>query len=325
MLFVAYVHAYVPKHNAGAETTLHNILKSLVDRGHEAVVVLRERPLLQGSEYVYEGVRVIQASDKKTIVHHLPKADAVFTHFECAERASLLAKKFKIPLIHLVHNDYDIIKRQIAVGTDVAVFNTHWLEEHYSDLSVVKFTVHPYINPEDYKTDHGKKVTLVNLWDRKGHEIFYELAERMPDVEFLGVKGGYGEQVIRDFPNVEIMENTPNMKEVFGKTKVVLMPSQYESYGRVAVEASASGIPSIVTPTRGLREALGESGTYVEYSDVDGWENALRAILRPRKYGTLSRLSLENSNRSWVKAQQEMDVFALGLEQYINLSRKLRG
>lgn len=324
MLLVAYVHAYVPTHNAGAETTLHDILKAFVKEGHEAVVVLKERPNLRGSEYVHDGVRVIQAADKKTIVHWMPKADAVITHFECATRASLLAKKFKKPLVHLVHNDYDIIKRQIAVGTDVAFLNSDWLTRHYKDLDVVKFTVHPPIDPALYKTERGKKVTLVNLWDKKGHETFYALAERMPDVEFLGVKGGYGVQNIRELPNVEIMENTPDMREVFAKTKVILMPSYYESYGRVAVEAAASGIPALVTPTKGLQEALGESGTYAPYGDVDAWEKALRSILSPRKYGTLSRLALANSEASHVKSLKELDILTLGLHQYITWHKRVR-
>lgn len=325
MYYVAYVHAYVPKHNAGAETTLHDILKYLVSQGHEATVVLKERPGTKGYETNHEGIHIVQASDKKTIVGYVIKADAVFTHFECAMRASLLAKKFKKPLIHLVHNDYDIIKRQIAYGTDVAILNSYWLEKHYSDLQLPKFVVHPPINPEDYETKRGGKVTLVNLWDKKGHRTFYELAKRMPDIQFLGVKGGYGEQVIQDLPNVEIMEHTPDMKEVYGKTKIILMPSEYESYGRVAVEAAASGIPSIVSPTLGLREALGESGTYVELVDMDGWEKALRSLLSPRRYGTMSKLALENSRTSYVRVQKELDTLNLGLEQYIQLHRRVRG
>lgn len=324
MLFVAYVHAYVPTHNAGAETTLHDILKAFVRAGHEAVVVLKERPNLRGKEFEYQGVKVVQAADKRTILHYLPRADAVFTHFECAPRASLLAQKFKKPLIHLVHNDYDIIKRQIAHGTDVAILNTDWLADKYKDLEVMKFIVHPPINPEDYKTERGKKVTLVNLWDKKGHETFYELARRMPEVEFLGVKGGYGFQNILELPNVEIMENTPNMKEVYSKTKVILMPSEYESYGRVAVEASASSIPAVVTPTQGLREALGDAALYAPYKDMDAWEKALRSILSPRKFGAMAKLALANSEASYARTERELDRLVLGIQQYIGFYKRAR-
>lgn len=324
MFIVAYVHAYVPKHNAGAETTLHDILKAFNREGHDVTVILKERPNLKGNEYTYEGINVIQASDKRTLLHYLPKADAVFTHFECAPRASLLAEKYKIPLVHLIHNDYDVIKRQIAHGTDIAILNTFWLTDHYKDLDVIKFTVHPPINPEYYKVDHGRKVTLVNLWDKKGYKTFYSLAERMPDVEFLGVKGGYGSQNIVDLPNVEIMENTPDMKEVFSKTKVILMPSEYESYGRVAVEAQACGIPCVVTPTKGLQEALGDSALYAPYEDTDAWEKALRSILSPRKYGAMSKLATANSEASWVRAQKELDTLVLGVKQYVEWHKKAR-
>jgi hypothetical protein len=52
------------------------------------------------------------------------------------------------------------------------------------------------------------------------------------------------------------MDHTADIREVFRKTRVVLMPSLYESYGRVAVEAACAGIPAIVHPTEGLLESL---------------------------------------------------------------------
>jgi hypothetical protein len=62
------------------------------------------------------------------------------------------------------------------------------------------------------------------------------------------------------------------------------MPSDYESFGRVAMEAAASGIPTIAAPTPGLRECLGDAGTFVELDNVDGWERAIRALLDPDAY-----------------------------------------
>ena len=41
------------------------------------------------------------------------------------------------------------------------------------------------------------------------------------------------------------------------------MPSQEETWGRVAIEAISSGIPVIANPTEGLREALDYCGIYI--------------------------------------------------------------
>lgn len=326
MLVTAYVHAYVPYHNAGAETTLHDLLVALVKAGHEAQVVLKESPYAEYKEYEYEGVKVVQAKDKRSILHYLPKSDLVLTHLECSVRATLLGQKFHVPVAQLIHNNLDVTRSYVGLRPDFIIYNTNWIRVDFSDefSSIPSLVVHPPIHSEKYKTTHGKKVTLVNLFERKGQDIFYQLVERMPDTEFLAVKGGYGEQIIKEFPNLEFMENSDDMKRVYENTKVILMPSKYESYGRVACEALASGIPNIVTPTPGLAEALGNAGLYVCRDDVNDWENALRALLKPRRYGTLARLALERSEVLDTMAKEELDQFVLFSEQFSKLYKRKR-
>jgi glycosyltransferase involved in cell wall biosynthesis len=57
-----------------------------------------------------------------------------------------------------------------------------------------------------------------------------------------------------------------------------MVPSVHESCGMAAVEALASGIPVIAHPTPGLREALGDAGTFVDRPDVRGWVAAIREL-----------------------------------------------
>ena len=136
-------------------------------------------------------------------------------------------------------------------------------------------------------------MTLINVNPDKGAHVFYELARRFPAQKFLGVEGSYGEQIIRtDLPNVEWVAHVPGhlMRErVYARTKVLLMPSVYESYGRTAVEAMVSGIPVIAHPTLGLREALADAGTYAHRDDIDAWQNALRGVLNPDGWRTASQ------------------------------------
>ena len=56
------------------------------------------------------------------------------------------------------------------------------------------------------------------------------------------------------------------------------MPSDYESWGMVGVEAMHSGIPVIAHPTPGLRESLADAGTFIDRGDVDAWEAAIRRL-----------------------------------------------
>jgi glycosyltransferase involved in cell wall biosynthesis len=327
---LAYVHAYVPTHNAGAETTLHDILKNLVSNGWEANVVLKPEKVnfntMQAngdtSPYVVDGVNVIPSVDKKTLLHYLPKADVTISHLECSERTHLLSNNYKIPTIHLVHNTHPMTVNWMQ-NADALIINTEWIynEEAFKSFNGPKMVLNPPVDPGEYETTRGKSVTLANLWENKGAAVFYELARRFPDTPFLGVKGGYGEQVIKDLPNVTIMEHTPDMKEVFSQTKIVLMPSKYESFGRVGVEALASGIPTIATPTSGLQESLGDSGIFCPMEDMDCWEKSLRDLLKPAKYGKQSKLAKARSK----SLAESREVQLMTLNQFIPELIRVRG
>jgi len=78
-------------------------------------------------------------------------------------------------------------------------------------------------------------------------------------------------------------------ERVYARTKVLLMPSSYESWGRVGVEAMASGIPVVAHPTPGLCESLGEAGIFVDRNDLDGYEAVLRKLMTRTEYGLASK------------------------------------
>src|SRR5690606_34956091 len=125
----------------------------------------------------------------------------------------------------------------------LAVFNSQWLADRVG-WPHPQIIVRPPVGQDDYRTTPGDHVTMVNLTASKGCEVFYEVARRRRDDRYLGVIGAYGHQIVRRLPNVEIAAHTGNMRDdVYARTRVLLMPSDYESWGRVAVEAIVSGIP----------------------------------------------------------------------------------
>jgi glycosyltransferase involved in cell wall biosynthesis len=84
--------------------------------------------------------------------------------------------------------------------------------------------------------------------------------------------------------------------DVYARTRVLLMPSERETWGRVGVEAMCSGIPVIAHPTEGLRESLGVAGMFVDRDDVAGWVRTVHKLMtRANSWRYASRLALKRS------------------------------
>src|SRR5690606_41172583 len=73
------------------------------------------------------------------------------------------------------------------------------------------------------------------------------------------------------------------------------VPVAYESWGRIATEAMAAGIPVIAHPTPGLEENLGGAGIFVDRDDLDGWRRALQTLAMPGPYKAARRRALQRS------------------------------
>ncbi len=291
MKILAYAHTYVGAgHNAGAETTLHGMMLAVKRAGH-SVFALASRPFKDGSgSYVIDGVRVQAYASKQDPELYFPHYDLILTQFECAQRAWYIAMKLNIPTVQVVHNNTEYSRNLALRYNDALVYNSRHVQQDISSrfpAEKVKPSVllHPVVDPRVYKVDTTREyITLVNLSDgeppfyNKGYETFYELAERFPDQKFLGVKGAYGNQVVRKMKNVTIVEHTNNILDIYRKSKVVLMPSEIESWGRVAIEAGCSAIPSLTSTAPGLVES-GIGWKAIPFNSHNEWETALRSLL----------------------------------------------
>jgi len=280
---IAYTNLYLPDCMAGAQTMLRDLLKPLSAAGHEVEVMIH-RPSRTFLPYEWDGLKVTPYNgNRRQALRVLPQADLIVTMLEATDRAAAIAEIADVPIVQLIHNDRWGTVDRLRMRCDLAVFNSDWVRAALSkDTHSRAIVVRPPVDPDDYRTSPGEKVTLVNLWADKGAEVFYHCAKALPDVQFVGVLGGYGQQVIEEHPNVELMQQTADMREVYTQTRVLLMPSTYESWGRCAVEAAVSGIPTIAHPTPGLSESLSWAGTFVDRADLDVWVDSV-ALLQKRK------------------------------------------
>ncbi|MGV9588290.1 glycosyltransferase family 4 protein [Streptomyces tendae] len=277
------------------------MLRPLVERGHDVQVWL-SRYGKAHEEYEYRGIKVVPLESRLDFPSAVRRADVLLAHLETVPSTASLARGYGKPLVVVCHNTHRPTFRDAAAGgTALAVYNSQWMGRE-AELFFAEYpkAVHPaeslIVRPpvfaDEYATKPGKAITLINCNPEKGGKVLDALARRMPDQQFLAVKGAYGEQILPDLPNVEIVDHVrgEDMRQrVYARTRVLLMPSSYESWGRAGVEALASGIPVLAHPTPGLCESLGEAGIFVVREDVDGYEAVLRKLQTAAEYRLASK------------------------------------
>jgi glycosyltransferase involved in cell wall biosynthesis len=214
-------------------------------------------------------------------------------------------------LIHNTH--YNDLIRVINPLNGYVIYNSEWVKDklRYPQESYV---LHPPVDHKEYTVrPTGKAIALVNCYKPKGGDILVELAKALPKRKFIGVFG-YGDQVVGDQKNITYLENTDDIKAVYRKSRIVIMPSTYESFGRVAVEASASGIPVVVTNTPGLREALDYAGLFIMNRDnIEEWVKAIEDLDDDELYKKVGSLGKKRAKEITAQSERELE----GLEKWL--------
>lgn len=194
-------------------------------------------------------------------------ADVIITHLDFTHFTILLANDIGKPVVHIVHNHHEYQSVAGAKSGVNVVYNSQWIADklNYKWPSVV---IQPSVDLEKFNKvenpEQNEFITMINLNTNKGGRILQKIAKIFPEKKFLGVAGSYDKQILDQPSNVTVIPNTPNILEVYKKTRLLLMPSQYESWGMTATEAMCSGIPVICCPTPGLVENCGLAGNYID-------------------------------------------------------------
>jgi glycosyltransferase involved in cell wall biosynthesis len=136
----------------------------------------------------------------------------------------------------------------------------------------------------------GDCITLINANLNKGVHQFIDMAKAMPRRKFLGVLPYYGELRIPPSPgNIEWIPFDDDIRNILKRTRILLVPSYYESFGRVAVEAMINGIPVLYSKpaaksvypggsTEGMEEWIGDAGISCNRDIIQEWTDAIVSL-----------------------------------------------
>jgi glycosyltransferase involved in cell wall biosynthesis len=290
-----------------------DLLESLAARGHEVTLFVDE---LQESIEV-NGVSVHRGGDLYTTF--VNDRDVFITHPEIRLRGQVWAKK--LPYIAIIHNTSTTTMRSIErMPPALTIANSEYTASKTPEAarrtSMGLHVIHPpTVMTEVRSIARRKYVTLVNVSEPKGADVFFDLALNNPHLEFLGVEGGHGVQETSELDNVTIMPSTRDMSTVYAQTRVLLFPSKIETYGKVVGEAMAYAIPVIASDLPGIREAGGDAAIYCEPDDVDAWRDALDSVDRVVEFRHRSKSSADRAAFLHERSEADLDRFEALLEE----------
>ena len=287
---------YLPSHRAGTEQNAHELNRYLMaSRGFRAVVCTGAMP-----DSAFEGVEIVNLFSAGGVKKIVDGASLLATaHYpDYADLARYLSTTARKPLLHIV--DSTRFRERIATLEGVAdqyvVYGSERTRAEMA-LSLPGLVLHSPVDWRRYAVATSRRhITLLNVNGNKGGAVLIEIARRMPDRSFLGVRGAYGEMVIDEtLPNLTYRHQASSVTEILAETGILLMPSRHEAWGRAAVEAMCSGIPVIAHPCPGLLDALGDAGLFCDRDDIDAWVRTIRALESPGHYRAMSERCLRRS------------------------------
>lgn len=288
MQIACVVPLYPPHSRVGAWLSTHECLKGLVAAGHEVTVVAH---MANHDDDCVDGITV--RSGAGPVPELVRGADVVITHAGDNGIAHTLAWDAGIPTVVMVHGALNPATetRFLLRPPTLTVANAQ------ATAATVVWpgrldVVHPPVWPAEHQTDPGDRITLVNLSRAKGGSVFWQLAHLMHHRRFLGVYGDYGHQVHGWWFNTKTSMSVDDMRQVWSQTRILLMPSEKETWGRVGVEAMCAGIPVIAHPTPGLCESLGDAGIFCDRDDLDAWVTAIETLSDPQVWQRASQRAL---------------------------------
>ena len=290
----------------GGELSMRRILRDLVERGYDALVVVQNRKNREVERDVLEGIPFITLQNDEQFAwtaHEILKwwePDVAITWGLPARDVASLCIGMDIPYVlfvrywhllnpppyvHLLTDPIDEPYRQahrhIFEGAARIVTNAAYVSDvvrrfHAVDSTVAYVPVE--VLPALSTPEERRYVTLINARKAGGGKLIKELAHRLPELSFLIVDGDGSEYppnvTIRPYANVQY-------NELLRDTSVLLFPFDEDpcGTGRVAHEAQMLGIPVISVDKGGLKEAIPAENLVSSHEDIDQWIVKIRRVL----------------------------------------------
>lgn len=349
-LLFATDRLHVPDDFSGSVQSTHALILGLRQRGHECEVVASLRR--NWRHYLATGVhrlspdRILEWSDRGNdyVVHR-------GSGWRFVERATRHVKRFRpdvlildsmrmlraleaagfqppCPIATVMHDvTFTREAAHIPFGDKTCIianspYTASVVARHFDIEPPV---VPPVVHLSAYVTHRpdARCLTLVSPHPRKGLDLALEIAVRLPDIPLLLVEGWPLERRARNalqaqiapLANVRLHSSTADMRNIYRQTRIQLVPSELETFGRVVVEAQASGIPVLSSDKGALPWVVGAGGrVFGSDQGVADWVGYIDSLRDAQSYATVSRAACDNTTRADFQPEQVVGRFETVLQ-----------
>jgi glycosyltransferase involved in cell wall biosynthesis len=175
----------------------------------------------------------------------------------------------------------------------------------------------PFVDTVAYRVmPRRQNVTFINPIPKKGVDLAFAIADLLPEIPFHFVESwALADEELKALaaaiarrPKTKFQRRTNNMKRVYERAKIVLVPSQWnEAWGRVVSEAHVSGIPVVASRIGGLPESVGPGGILIDpKAPAQEWADAIKRLCADDAYyKNLSAAALQYSKRDELKKEKQ--------------------
>lgn len=317
MTLTAFLHGYPPLWSMGGETSTHRTLRvvpgSIVFTTTADCYRLDGVTVQPGSGGSFQNI----VADAKTV-----GASVLFGHSSLSQSTIRAAKRMRLPSILAVHAppQFAADLRRAWHSATVRLYNTEAARKDWNDPK--GWLLHPPIGgPSEIARGSHDALTLTSSLLNKGAGRVLELAARRKDQRFIIVESPahttHGSPTFWDeaekLPNVEIWPrlHPDQMGRLWAETRVLLVPSRYETYGMSALEAAWHGIPSVHVDTPHVHEGIGTAARLLQSLTVDELDKAVSEI--EAEYSVWSYRAFLRVNDLAKREAEELERFAAGV------------
>lgn len=231
--------------------------------------------------------------------------------------------KLSRPLEKMIYRNYDKVisisdKAQEALLMWLQVKDSQKYEIIYNGINAEKFKMAKMYDRNNLVADLDSKDKLLcmigSFTRQKNYFFMLEVMEKLPDnyhLLCLG-EGPLKQQIISIIQQkhlqrkVHLLGFREDTAKILKTVDALVVPSIWEGFGLIAVEAMASSVPVIVSDVPGLSEIVGEAGVKCSVNNIEEFVQAIKKVANDSEYShELTKLGEKQASKYDIRKMTE--------------------